>query len=76
MAERFADELSDLTADEPLPYVDLFVNRARALSALGRIPDDPQALATMQRLEELAASSNLVLVQHALAPAQVFINKK
>lgn len=61
MVDRFADELVAFTAAEPLPFVDFFVNRARALSALRRNPDDQQATETLNRLKALAASVDLRL---------------
>ena len=61
MVERFARELSSFTEVEPLPYIDLFVNRARALSALKHNPDDKQAVEALKRLREIAKTVDLRL---------------
>jgi len=61
MVERFARELSSFTEVEPLPYIDLFVNRARALSALKHNPDDKQAVEALKRLLEIAKTVDLRL---------------
>jgi hypothetical protein len=54
-AERFADNLSGYYAvRERLPYIDLLTDRARTLAALGRNPDDSQALVRAATLRETA----------------------
>jgi hypothetical protein len=59
-AERYADSLSRyFAAREPLPYIDLLVDRARALAALGRDPADQVALSRLAPLRALARSHGL-----------------
>lgn len=59
-AERFADNLGRyFAAREPLPYIDLLVDRARALAALGRDPRDKTALTRVAELREIARSHGL-----------------
>ncbi len=60
--ERFADKLSGyFAARERLPYIDLLVDRARTLAALGRDPADSQALARATALREIARSHGLAM---------------
>jgi tetratricopeptide (TPR) repeat protein len=54
MADRIANELSEYSADEPMPYVDFVVRRARAFASLARDPDDLQAIETVRQLVEIA----------------------
>ena len=59
-AERFAHALAAyFAAREPLPLIDLLVDRARALAALGRDPDDEAALSRLAQLRALARSHGL-----------------
>jgi hypothetical protein len=44
---------------EPLPYIDLLVDRARALAALGRDPRNQQALARVTALRETTRSHGI-----------------
>ena len=61
-AERFAENLARYyAAREPLPYIDLLVDRARALAALGRDPRDQQALARVTALREIARSHGILI---------------
>lgn len=59
-AERFADALDRyFAAREALPYIDLLVARARALSALGRNPSDRAAVARVNALRDTARAHGL-----------------
>jgi class 3 adenylate cyclase len=61
-AERFADGLEAyFAARERPPYIDLLVDRARALAALGRNPHDSQAIARTAALREIARSHGLAI---------------
>jgi tetratricopeptide (TPR) repeat protein len=61
MVDRFAQVLTDYTAAEPLPYVDLIVRRARALTALEGNPEDIQATEAIRWVEETARAVDLRL---------------
>ena len=56
-----SDRQIPLTEVEPLPYIDLFVNRARALSALKHNPDNKQAVEALKRIREIAKTVDLRL---------------
>ena len=61
MVECMAQALIAYTATEPLPFVDFFVSRVRALAALARNPHDLQAAARMERLAATARAADLRL---------------
>jgi hypothetical protein len=54
-ARAHAAALEAYTRDEPLPYVDFLVARARVLAALGEKPTDAAARAELTRLQTEAA---------------------
>jgi hypothetical protein len=59
-AERFAEALASyFAARETLPLIDLLVDRARTLAALGRDPEDQAALSRLAQLRALARSHGL-----------------
>jgi tetratricopeptide (TPR) repeat protein len=61
-AEHFADNLAAyFAARERLPYIDLLVDRARALAALGRNPGDTQSLTRVTALRDIARSRGLAI---------------
>jgi class 3 adenylate cyclase/tetratricopeptide (TPR) repeat protein len=49
-AERQIGRLAQYTAAEPLPFVDLMIDRARTLIRLARNPEDAVAMAELERL--------------------------
>lgn len=54
-AECFADNLGRyFAAREPLPYIDLLMERARTLAALGRNPDEESQMARLVELRDRA----------------------
>jgi tetratricopeptide (TPR) repeat protein len=59
LVNRMSEELHDLTEDEPMPYVDYYVARARALEALHHNPDDAQATQALSGLNDQAAAIDL-----------------
>jgi class 3 adenylate cyclase/tetratricopeptide (TPR) repeat protein len=52
--ERQIGRLSQYTAAEPLPFVDLLIERARAYMQLGRVPDDTAAITKLRAILETA----------------------
>jgi len=60
-AERQIGRLAQYTAAEPLPFVDLKIDRARTLIRLARDPEDPKALAELDRLKATAVQYGINL---------------
>jgi hypothetical protein len=60
-AERQIGRLAQYTAVEPLPFVDLMIDRARVLIRLGRDPDDPAAWAELERIRATAGRAGMNL---------------
>ncbi|HEY4164941.1 MAG TPA: adenylate/guanylate cyclase domain-containing protein [Dongiaceae bacterium] len=58
-AERFAGDLAQYTAREPLPTVDLMIARGRTLARLGRNPADEAALHEFEQLRAKAATAGM-----------------
>jgi hypothetical protein len=52
--ERQIGRLSQYTAAEPLPFVDLLIERARIYMQLGRTPDDTAAITKLRAILETA----------------------
>lgn len=52
--ERQIGRLAQYTAQEPLPFVDLMIDRARTLVRLARDPGNAAALSELQRIRETA----------------------
>jgi len=52
LVERYAGDLAQFCAADPLPYVDIIVERARLLARLRRAPED----ATARRQIDLLAA--------------------
>jgi ATP/maltotriose-dependent transcriptional regulator MalT len=52
--ERYAGDLAQFTASDPLPYVDMIVGRARLLARLQRDPDDAAVRQQVATLAEQA----------------------
>jgi hypothetical protein len=52
--ERQVGRLLQYTAAEPLPFVELLLDRARALVTLARSPDDPAAITKLRAIRETA----------------------
>ncbi|HVT49987.1 MAG TPA: adenylate/guanylate cyclase domain-containing protein [Dongiaceae bacterium] len=59
--ERQIGRLAQYTAAEPLPIVELMLDRARALMRLAGDPEDAAALADLERLRKTAAEAGLNL---------------
>jgi hypothetical protein len=59
LVDQLIHELLDLTEAEPLPYVDFFVARAKALAALHHNREDVQATETLARLSAHAQAIDL-----------------
>jgi tetratricopeptide (TPR) repeat protein len=59
--ERQIGRLAQYTAVEPLPFADLMIDRARTLMRLIRNPEDPNALAELDRLKATAAQYDINL---------------
>ena len=53
-AMRYAQALADYTRAEPLPLIDIIIDRARALAALGRDGCDPQIVQNLASIRERA----------------------
>ncbi|HVO02618.1 MAG TPA: adenylate/guanylate cyclase domain-containing protein [Candidatus Cybelea sp.] len=56
-AERQLSHLAQYTAAEPLPFVDLMIDRGRALVRLGRDPEDRAAAEQLRRIEARAVAA-------------------
>jgi hypothetical protein len=52
--ERQIGRLTQYTAAEPLPFVDLLIERARTYMRIGRQPDDTAAITKLRVLLETA----------------------
>ena len=61
MTERHADKLAGFAVAEPLPYVDIVVERARLFARLGRNPDDAAARQALQVLASRAGDRKFAL---------------
>lgn len=61
LAERHAAKLVAFTAAEPLPYVEIMVERAHLLARLGRDPADSAARSEMRRLAARAGAATFAL---------------
>jgi tetratricopeptide (TPR) repeat protein len=59
--ERQIGRLAQYTAAEPLPFVDLLLDRARALMQSARNPDDAVVIARLEALAATAAAAGLQL---------------
>jgi len=53
--ERYARALEDYTALEPMPRCDFFIERGRALAAVGRGSRDQETMANIRRLHDEAS---------------------
>jgi tetratricopeptide (TPR) repeat protein len=60
-AERQIGRLAQYTAQEPLPFVDLMIDRARTLIRLAADPENPAALADLERLKAMAVQYGINL---------------
>jgi uncharacterized protein HemY len=58
-AERYAAALNDYTRPEPLPLIDFYIERGRALAAWGRSPRDAAAVERLERLQPEAERAGL-----------------
>ena len=67
--ERYAAALEDYTRQEPLPLMELFIARGRALAAFGRGARDEAAIAELRRLREEAERISLKIALRALEAA-------
>jgi tetratricopeptide (TPR) repeat protein len=67
--DRYAQALEDYTSAEPLPYIDFFIARGRALAAFGRGNRDEATMQELQRLRDEAERVGLKLAMHALEEA-------
>jgi hypothetical protein len=63
-AERYATALEAYTRDEPLPWAEFYVRRARLLSSIARQGASPDALAQLAQLRGEGERRGLL---HALA---------
>jgi tetratricopeptide (TPR) repeat protein len=68
-ASRYADALAAYTREEPLPWSDFWIARARALDAHGRGARDAAATAELRRLRDFAAVRGIRLALPALDAA-------
>lgn len=59
--ERYAGDLAQFTAADPLPYVDMIVDRARLLARLSRNPSDGRARQQLATLAALAKEQDFRL---------------
>jgi hypothetical protein len=58
-AERFAAALESYTREEPLPWSDFYITRARALASVGRGKADERTTAALERLNDQALEVGL-----------------
>lgn len=69
--DYYADRLAAFTRDEPLPWSDFVVARARTLAAWGRGDGEPAATGELRRLREQACESSFLspldVIDQALA---------
>jgi predicted ATPase len=68
-AERYAAALEEFTREEPLPWVDLIIERGRALAAHGRGDRSSETLESLSRLREFARSCGFMSAVHLLDAA-------
>jgi len=64
--DRYASALEEFTRDEPLPWCDFFIARARALSAHGKGQRDRDSMDTIRSLYDRAVQIGLVSAVRAL----------
>ncbi len=62
--ERHARALAEFMAEDPVPYATFYIERARAIAAVGQNPDDENAQAELKRVRDYAENTHL---QAALA---------
>ncbi len=68
-AARYAQALADYTADEPLPWADFHIARARALAAFGRGAREPGLQSELARLRGEAERAGMITTIPALDAA-------
>ena len=57
--ERHASALEEFMAEDPVPYATFYIERARAIAAVGRNPDDETARAELKRVRDYAEATHL-----------------
>ena len=67
--ERYAQELEDITREEPLPWCDFFIARGRALAAFGQGSHSEVTVGELQRLYDEAHRVGLRVAVPALEEA-------
>jgi class 3 adenylate cyclase/tetratricopeptide (TPR) repeat protein len=67
--ERHATALAEFTAEDPLPYATFYIERARAIAAIGQNPADESARAELKRVRDYATATNLKAAMAAIERA-------
>ncbi|MCP4327709.1 MAG: AAA family ATPase [Alphaproteobacteria bacterium] len=67
--DRYAAALEDYTREEPLPLIDFFIKRGRALAAFGRNNHNEDVVSQIQRLRDTAEQMNLQTASPAIEAA-------
>ena len=72
--EHHATALAEFMAEDPVPYATFYIERARALAAVGQDPSDKNARAELKRVREYAEDTHLraavAAIDRATAPDQ------
>jgi len=57
--ERHATALAEFMAEDPVPYATFYIERARAIAAIGQNPADEKARAELKRVRDYAENTQL-----------------
>jgi hypothetical protein len=68
-AERYASALADYTRQEPVPWADLFIDRARALAAHGRGDRSPATRKALRAIRDRLTAAGLLAAVPAIDAA-------
>ena len=72
--EHHAMALAEFMAEDPVPYAMIYIERARALAAVGQNPSDKKTRAELKRAREYAEDTHLrtavASIDRATAPDQ------
>ncbi len=68
--ERHAAALAEFVGEDPLPYATFYIDRARAIAAVGQNPEDAAARAELKRVRDYAEATHLNAALAALDRAQ------
>jgi len=69
-AEKIADAAQDYTSEQPLPWMDMIIRRARVLAVLGKDKNNDEALAQVASLLDQAQKTDFSSITPALKEAQ------